>query len=306
MSCRTSAGWPVKMLFALLVAAVTGCVFDGYDDSEDHLPSASLREWKLPFRIGMARYTMYAVDLERALDIMRQVDCHCMGLKDGTLDYGADDETIAAYRAKLAKYDVELVSAGPEYFCTAEQAERFFAFAKRCGFKTVSVVPYAVKKGMRDSWGSSREESEAMLDVLEQLVKKYDIRAAIHNHGPDLPNLYPTAEAIWARIKDRDVRVGLCLDVGHQFRAGGDPAAAIRKYGNRIYEIHLKNVSAPTKSGYAMQAPRGRMNIREIFRALKDVGFDGYCLVEYERDYRDNALGLAESFGYYRGVAEGL
>ena len=55
-----------------------------------------------------------------------------------------------------------------------------------------------------------------------------------------------------------------------------------------------------------MQGPRGIIDIRGVFQALADVGFTGNCLIEYERDYADNAMGLAESFGYYRGVAEGV
>ena len=294
-----------KLTAAVMLAGLVGCATETQPERE--LTSASLRPWMLPFQIGVARYTMYAVSLDEALATMQRIDCHYMGLKEETLKYDADDATIAAYRAHLAKYGVELVSAGPEYYNTAEQAETFFKFAKRCGFKAVSVVPYAVNEGYPDVWGPyNRIVSEEMLDVLERLVKKYDIRAAIHNHGPDAPLLYPHAEAIWQRIVKRDRRIGFCLDVGHELRAGGDPVAAIRKYGDRIYEIHLKNISAPCKAGHAMQGPRGILDIRSIFQALVDVGFKGYCLIEYERDYTDNAMGLAESFGYYRGVAEGV
>ena len=290
---------------SVLLAVVCGCATED-PDLVRKLPSVSLKPWRMPFKLGMARYTMYAVDLDRALEIMREVDLHDMGLKEGTLDYGAGDAAIAAYRRHLGEYGVELVSAGPEYYKTADQVDRLFRFAKRCGFKTVSVVPYEVKPGMEDKWGPARRESESMLDALEACVKKYDIRAAIHNHGPDCPDLYPTAEAIRKRIERRDRRIGICLDVGHQLRAGGDPVAAIRKYGDRIYEIHLKNVSAPCKAGHAMQGPRGVIDIPGVFQALLDVGFDGYCLLEYERDYLDNAMGVAESVGYYRGVCEAL
>ena len=288
---------------ALMIA---GCQAPLYPGDERVLPSASLRPWRLPFRIGIARYTMYAQGLEDALETMRQIDCHYMGLKDRTLSYDADAEEIAAYRMKLAKYGVEMISAGPEYFQTAEQAEKFFGFAKRCGFRTVSVVPYADRPDPKDPGKTISCESEEMLDVLERMVRKYDIRAAIHNHGPDIPELYPTAEAVWARIRNRDPRIGFCLDIGHHLRAGGDIESAIRTYGSRIYEIHLKNISSADKQGFAMQGPRGIIDERRVFQALVDVGFDGYCLIEYERDYRENAMGLAETMGYYRGVAEGV
>lgn len=290
------------------IAAMAGCQTQTplYPGDERVLPSASLRPWRLPFKIGIARYTTYAQSFEEALGTMQQIDCHYMGLKGGTLSYDATVEEIAAYRSRLAEYGVEVVSAGPEYFSTAKQAERFFAFAKRCGFETVSVVPFGTRPDAKDPTKTVRFESEEMLDVLERLVKKYDIRAAIHNHGPDMPNLYPTAEAVWNRIKNRDSRIGFCLDIGHHLRAGGDIEKAIRTYGSRIYEIHLKNISAANKDGYALQGPRGIIDERRVFQALVDVGFNGYCLIEYERDYRDNAMGLAETLGYYRGVAEGI
>jgi sugar phosphate isomerase/epimerase len=260
---------------------------------------------RIRFKLGIARFTFWKVELEKALGIMKEIDCHYSGLMSRSIRYDAGDAEIAAYKANLAKYDVETVSAGPEYFKTKEQAEALFAFAKRWGMKYVSVVPYAVCPGREDKFGpGNREESEEMLDVLESLVRKYDIKAAIHNHGPDIPTLYPTAEAIWARIKDRDKRIGICFDIGHQQRSGLDPVAAIRKYGERIYEVHLKNITRKDSKGRAIQGPRGVLDIPAIFKALADVGFDGFALIEYERDYENNAMGLAESLGYYRGVID--
>ena len=262
---------------------------------------------RVRFKLGIARYTFWKTDLERALGIMKEIDCHYLGLKEGSIGYGASDAEIADYKGKLAKFGVETLSAGPEYFKTAEQARALFAFAKRWGMEYVSVVPYAVCPGREDKWGAgNREESEEMLDVLEALVGEYGIKAAIHNHGPDIPTLYPTAEAIWARIRNRDRRIGICFDMGHQLRAGLDPVEAVRKYGERIYEVHLKNITRPDGEGRAIQGPRGVIDIPAVFRALADVGFDGLALIEYERDYDDNAMGLAESLGYYRGVVDAI
>ena len=269
--------------------------------------AASACAGRIKFKLGIARYTFWKVGLEKALVIMREIDCHYLGLKEGSIGYDASDAEIAAYKAKLAAFGVETLSAGPEYFKTADQARALFAFAKRWGMKYVSVVPYAVCPGREDKWGpDNREESEEMLDVLESLVREYDIKAAIHNHGPDIPTLYPTAEAIMARIQNRDRRIGICFDMGHQQRAGLDPVAAVRKYGERIYEVHLKNITRPDSEGKAIQGPRGVLDIPAIFRALADVGFDGLALIEYERDYENNAMGLAESLGYYRGVIDAL
>lgn len=266
---------------------------------------SSPRIGRIRFQLGIARYTFSKVSLQKALEVMREIDCHYLGLKDGSISYDASEAEVAAYKAKLAHFGVETLSAGPEYFKTAEQAKALFSFAKRWGMKYVSVVPYAVRPGKEDNWvHGNRVESEAMLDVLESLVREYDIKAAIHNHGPDAPTVYPTAEAIWARIRNRDARIGICFDIGHQQRAGFDPVAAIRKYGERIYEVHLKNITGPDESGRAIQGPRGVLDIPSIFKTLADVGFSGLALIEYERDFENNAVGLAESLGYYRGVID--
>jgi len=148
-----------------------------------------------------------------------------------------------------------------------------------------------------------------MLDIIEKLVKEYDVCYAIHNHGPDIPNLFPTAEAVWERIKNRDKRIGFCLDVGHQRRADVDPTAAIRKYADRIYDVHIKNILLKKDAkgfagNFAVPGPRGDLDIPAIFRALADIGYTGVCHIEYEEGFEDNAMQLAESVGYYRGVMD--
>ena len=264
---------------------------------------------KVPFRLGVARWTYHTVakeynGLAKVLESMRKVDCHYLGLISKTLSYDASDAEIAQYKAFLASYGVETVTLGPDEVSADEaEARRIFEFAKRFGMKTVSLLP-CEKKTIDGK--EVDVESEAALDVVEKLVKEYDIRVAIHNHGPDMPNLYPTAEAIWKRIEKRDARIGFCFDIGHQYRAGHDPVAAIRKYGKRIYDVHLKNIKSHPVCNLATPGPRGELEIPQILQALADVGYDGVCHIEYERDFDDPTLGLAESMGYYRGVMDTL
>ena len=268
--------------------------------------SPSCRESKMPFKLGVARYTMHAVTLDRALEILQNIDCHYLGFMEKTLSYDATDEEIAAYKAKCAAYGVEVVSAGPLYYDTKEKLEACCKFAKRYGMKYISVVPYeenpAWKEGMPGR--ERRLESDRMMDALEECVKKYDLRAAVHNHGPDNAYLYPTAEASLKRIGNRDRRIGVCLDIGHERRAGLDPAEFIRKNPDRIVEVHIKNIKIDPVANYAKEGPRGELDIPGILKALGDTGFDGYCLVEFEKDFTVNEVPLAESFGYYRGVMD--
>lgn len=269
------------------------------------------------YKLGVARYTMSKYPFECALEILQHIDCHYMGLLDGTIARGASDEEIADYKAKCAKYGVEVVSLGPLYFSTEEELAAACEFARRYGMKYISVVPFEwnpkvagvtdneerMKLCPRREW---RLESDKMMDLLEKYCVKYDLRAAVHNHGPDNEFLYPTAEASLARIGNRDKRLGVCLDVGHERRAGLDPAEFIRRHGDRVVEVHLKNIKIDPVKNLAMEGPRGELDIPSILRALADVNFEGYCLVEYEKDFGVNEVPLAESFGYYRGVLDGI
>ncbi len=259
---------------------------------------------EVPFKIGIAGFTFHRKSLDESLAIMQKIDCHYLCHKDFFVKYDASDEAVAAYKSKIAAAGVETLGTGPLYVRFSEKAEadarKQFEFAKKLGIRVLVGVPYQYEGD--DS--KVREESDRMLDIIEKLVKEYDMVYAIHNHGPDIPKLFPTAEAAMKRIANRDKRIGVCLDVGHERRAGLDPVAFIREHGDRIYDVHLKNIKIDAKKNLAMQGPRGELDIPAIFQALADVGYTGVCHIEYEKDFDDNAMALAESFGYYRGVAD--
>ena len=270
--------------------------------------SPRCRTSKMPYKLGVARYTMCKRSFDKALEMMQDMDVHYMGLMEGSIKYDATDAEIAAYKAKAAKFGVEVVSAGPLYYDTKEKLVACCEFAKRYGMKYISVVPYKENPDWKEGMpGRERRlESDEMMDALDECVKKYDLRAAVHNHGPDNAYLYPTAESALKRIGNRDRRIGVCLDVGHERRAGLDPAAFIRKYGDRVVEVHMKNIKIGPVKNYAKEGPRGELDVPGILKALAEVGFDGYCLVEFEKDFAVNEVPLAESIGYYRGVMDSV
>ena len=258
----------------------------------------------VPFKVGIAGYTFNKKSLDESLKIMQKIDCHYLCHKDFFVKYNATDTEIAAYLKKTFNAGVKTLATGPLYAKDEATLREQFEFAKKLGVNILVGVPYEVKKGAKDGWGPNRIESEAMLDIVEKLVKEYDMYYAIHNHGPDIPNLYPTAGSVMKRIKNRDKRIGVCLDVGHERRAGVDPVLFIKQNSDRIFDVHIKNIKIDPVKNLAMEGPRGELDIPAIFQALADVGYTGVCHIEYEKDFNDNAMGLAESFGYYRGVAD--
>ena len=310
------------MLIPMVAAVAAGCVTEPetgtcackkctckpkYVVVED---TTGQREWKMPFALGLAGYTMNKKSLDESLEIMRAVDLHNLCVKDFHLKYDASDAEIAAFKAKCAQFGVCPYALGPLYTKTNEDVRKYFEFAKRFGAKMIVGVPYD-PTDKKDSWGK-REGSRKQLEYIDKLVKEFDIKYAIHNHGPNAPKMFPDVAYGWNLVKDLDKRIGFCIDVGWEYGSDRDPAATIRKYGDRIYDVHLKNFALNLpgakkigkNSFTTVPMPRGAINYGEVFKALAEVGYTGVCSFEYERDFENNLGGLAESVGYARGVCD--
>jgi len=257
----------------------------------------------VPFKIGIAGYTFHKKNVDQTIEAMKELDLHSLCVKDFHLKLDCTQEEADAFKAKLAEAGIVPVGVGPIYADTEEVARKGFEQAKKLGVRVVVGVPF--EQGEVDG-KKTRVESDKMLDIVDRLVKEYDMVYAIHNHGPDIPYLFPTAEAAIKRIGNRDKRIGVCLDIGHERRAGLDPVKFIEQNSDRIYDVHLKNIKIDPVKNIAMRGPRGELDIPAIFTALAKAGYSGNCNIEYERDFDDNMAGLLESVGYYRGVCDAI
>jgi sugar phosphate isomerase/epimerase len=260
---------------------------------------------KVNFKLGMAGYSCHRLSADETLALLKRLDVNYLCVKDFHLPFKATDAEIAAFKQKCADHGVTGYGLGPIYMDTKDKAKMVFDFAKRFGVDTVVGVPfeYNMINGKK-----TRYESRSLCEYLSGLCKEYDIRYAIHNHGPDIPYLFPTGETSWNMVKDLDVRMGLCLDVGHDFRAKADPVASIRKFHTRIYDMHIKNVKFDPVKNRAMPMPRGDMDMWAIVKALVEVGYTGVCSLEYEsfppkgEKPGIKAEEVAESIGYFKGL----
>lgn len=143
----------------------------------------------------------------------------------------------------------------------------------------------------------------AALPLLDKLVKEYDQRLAIHNHGPE-DKVFPSPDHVWRAIEPFDARIGFCIDVGHAARAGADPADVLRKYAARLYDVHMKDSVALVGAvkDLPMEIGAGHLDIRGMLRALLDIKYSGVVSFEYEKPTGNPVTGLAESLGYVRGL----
>jgi sugar phosphate isomerase/epimerase len=249
------------------------------------------------FRLGIAGYTFLKFKLDQTLEMVKRVDVQYLCIKDFHLPLKSTDEQIAAFHEKCRSFGVTGYGVGPIYMGSETEVDEAFAYAKRVGVKTVVGVPF--KRN-----GEQRVASPELLKRINEKVQEYDFKYAIHNHGPDMPALFPSAESAMEMIASMDKRVGLCLDIGHQFRDGKDPIKALSDFADRIHDIHLKNVTSGDKGGRTVELPRGAIDLPAFVRALRKTNYRGVCSLEYEKDMDNPLAGIAECIGYFRGLVD--
>ena len=141
-----------------------------------------------------------------------------------------------------------------------------------------------------------------VLPKVDKILNDYpDICVAIHNHGPG-DKVYPTPQVAYERIKGLNERLGLCIDIGHVKRYGECPVEAIKACADRVFDIHLKDVTKAAKDGHCCEAGRGVIDLPAVLKALIEINFSRVASFEYEKDADDPLPGLAESVGYVRGI----
>ena len=236
------------------------------------------------FKIGMAGYTFLNFYLDKKLSTLQKADVHYLCIKDFHLPLNSNAAQIAAFHEKLKSKDITGYAVGPIYMKTKGAVDTAFEYAKRVGVKLIVGVP-----------------NYELLPYVNEKVKAYDMKYAIHLHGPDIP-LYPDADDVWKNVKDLDPRMGMCLDIGHDTRNGKDPVKDLKKYHSRVFDMHLKDVTGSTKAGYSVEVGRGIINFPAFIKMLRKTGYSGVVSLEHERNMDNPFMGIAESIGYFRGV----
>lgn len=253
-------------------------------DSSSATPSGS----KASFRFAIAGYTFYNLGLGQSLEMMKRLNVNLMGVKDIHLPLDSSQEVIDQTLLKMRSYGVEPYGIGPVYMKSEAEVDQTFTYAKMVGVSLLVGVP-----------------DIPLLPYVEKKVKEYNIRVAIHNHGPDYP-LYQGAIDIWKEISNLDPRIGFCLDIAHSVRLGQDPIKDFLRYKERIFDFHIWDVDKPDKAGRCIEAGRGIIDFPKFFRTIIKEKYTGTCSLEYSKDMKDPLPGIAESMGYFHGVLAGL
>jgi inosose dehydratase len=239
---------------------------------------------KYPLKLGLATYSLRKFTLDQTLAMARQVQLQYLCLKSMHLPLDSTPEQIAAAVAKVKAAGLTLYGAGVISMRDAKEVEQAFPYAKAAGMTTIVAAPVA-----------------EMLPLINDKIQQFDIRVAIHNHGPGDKH-FPTPQSAYDKIKTLDRRFGLCIDIGHTLRIGACPIADAERYADRLFDVHIKDVTAATPQGTGIQVGRGVIDIPRFLRTLKKIGYQDVVSFEYEQEPDDPMPGLAESVGYTRGV----
>jgi sugar phosphate isomerase/epimerase len=242
------------------------------------------RTGKTKFELGLASYTLREFNLEDTLAMTRRVGLKYICFKDIHLPMDSTPAQIEATVQKVKDAGLILYGGGVIYMRNEKQVNDAFDYAKAAGMEVIVGVP----------------QSE-LLPLVNEKVRQYDIKVAIHNHGPT-DKVYPTPDIAYEKIRDLDIRIGLCNDIGHTMRAGIDPAVSARKYADRLLDVHIKDVSEATADGHAVEVGRGVIDIPKFLKTLINIEYNGIVSFEYEKDAKDPLAGLAESVGYVKGA----
>ena len=244
-----------------------------------------------PIRLGMCSYTFRNFTRAQMIPFLKQLHITELNAKD-TKDHLPTDPTqeqaaVDDYKAN----GIHLHAAGAIYFRKNEEADvrAQFEYVKRAG------IPVIV----------AGDPTPETLPKIEAFAKEYDIRIAIHNHGPE-DKLWPSPLDILKDIKGLDHRIGCCIDVGHTVRAGTDVVEAIRAVGPRLFNMHMKDLDSFTDKESQVAVGAGKMPVREIFQELVAIRYSGFVDLEYEIKADDPMPGVIESIAYMRGVLTGL
>lgn len=219
----------------------------------------------------------------------KQAGVRYITLKDMHLPMKSTREQRQEARRKIEAAGLVLMGGGVIYMKNKpEEIRAAFEYAKDAGMPTIVCSP----------------DLDA-LDTVEAMAKEYDILIAIHNHGPG-DNKYASPLDVMRMVEKRDSRMGICMDVGHTVRINQDPVKVMKACAKRLYDYHIKDVTAATEKGGGIECGKGVIDLPAVLGSLLKMKFAYHVALEYEIKENAPLPGIVESFAYMRGVVDGM
>src|SRR5258708_6214531 len=227
-------------------------------------------------KLGVASYSFREFSRKIALANTKKLNTPYINLKDMHLPLNTSKTDMEKFHKDFDKAGLTLLGGGNVSFSKDDEADirSKFEYAKAAGMPVIVCAP-----------------THETLPKMEKYVKEYNIKIAVHNHGPEDKH-FPTPQSVLAVVKNMDSRCGLCMDIGHTARTGADIVASLAEAGPRLLDMHVKDLSDTLKKESQVPVGEGKLPFPAIFRQLKKMNYQGGVMLEYEIDDTDPLPGM--------------
>jgi sugar phosphate isomerase/epimerase len=242
------------------------------------------------FKLGIASYSLRKFSRAQAIAMLKQMNVKYVNIKDVHLAMNASPEEIRAGRKEFEDAGFIIEGGGNISFSKDDEQDirKSFEYAKLAGMPIIVCAP-----------------THATLPKMEKYAKEYNIKIAVHNHGPE-DKQFSTPQSVLDVVKNMDPRMGLCIDCGHTSRTGVDVVESIRVAGPRLHSMHVKDLADAKVKESQCDVGDGVLPIVGIFKQLHRMNYTGGVMLEYEINESDPMMGMQKSLSYMRGVMAGL
>ncbi len=243
------------------------------------------------FRLGIQSYCFREFKpVTRLIDCLNQVGLGYVEIWPGHLDLAADEQTVrdglrAFQEAGIGVDAYGVVGLGGD----AEKDRRIARWCKEAGVKAISVggVP------------------DAAVQPVEDLCDEFDLKVAVHNHGHR--HDFGSFDVLEDLFKRTSSSVGLCLDTAWALDSGEDPVAAVDRFADRLYGVHLKDFTFNEDSKPEdVIIGTGGLDLPALMERLEAVDFNGYLSLEYEGNPEDPMDEVQECMRAVKDAIAGL
>ena len=239
--------------------------------------------------VGICSYSLRTLPAADALPAMQRLGVRNFSLKEVHLPLASTTEQRSEFRKKAEDLGLKITSCGVIYLKNDEgEMRKALDYVKDLG------APVAVV-------GVNKE----MLPTLDKVIKGYDIKCAIHNHGPN-DKLFPSPLEAYDAAKPFDKKIGVCMDIGHTFRMHEDLVTDAKKLHDRLYSIHFKDLESGDIKAKGVPCGTGVLPLVALLKELVRSKYAGEIQLEYEVDAKDPLPGSAESLGFIRGTLQAI
>jgi inosose dehydratase len=247
---------------------------------------APLHRGETDIRLGCSAIT-WSDDAAKAITDIAADGFSGIQLRSPTLDQYPDPHALGDLLTERNLTFVALSSGSTSLDPALRQSQlethvKHAQYVHRAGGLYLQLISAHAEPGQKFTAADYKLQGQIFTEIGKR-ISDYGLRLGFHNH---MNSIGQPPEAVDAILEASDPNyVYLELDVAHYLEGGGDPAAAIRKYGRRVLFVHFKDVkNAPVASGYEWEElGRGRVDFPAVFAALHATHFRGWGIVELDR-----------------------